>query len=181
MIKIPRKTCYTRKPFQSYQNSRNLGYQNKRIKRFRNCLPYWSTNFRDRKYFFQLNLVFIADSHMVSVFYSWIWYLSPTVFVPDFFENTILRLEAVNGTVLQEKCVPEFLILLNFASFTGKHLCWSHVLIEPSGLQLYLKVPPTQVASCKICEIFKKIYFEENLWTTASETSSNFTWTAPFW
>ena len=78
MIKIPRKTCYTRKPFQSYQNSRNLGYQNKRIKRFRNCLPYWSTNFRDRKCFFsvesgiyrwqshgfgflQLNLVFIAD------------------------------------------------------------------------------------------------------------------------
>ena len=31
----------------------------------------------------------------------------------------------------------------------------------------------TEVFSCGICEIVKKTYFEENLWTTASKTCSN--------
>ena len=41
-------------------------------------------------------------------------------------------------------------VLKNFANFTGKHLCWSLFLIET----------PTQVFSCKICEIFKNFFLQ---------------------
>ena len=34
-------------------------------------------------------------------------------------------------------------------------MLWSLFLINPEGLQLYLKEAPTQVFSCKICDIFK--------------------------
>ena len=39
----------------------------------------------------------------------------------------------------------------NFTNFTGKDLCCGVFLINPEGLQLYLKETPTQVFSCKIC------------------------------
>ena len=39
---------------------------------------------------------------------------------------------------------------------------------------------PTQGFSCRIWEIFKSIYFEENLRTVTSETYSNLTKTTPF-
>ena len=47
---------------------------------------------------------------------------------------------------LQKSC------LKNFVIFSGTHL-------RPSGLQLYYKETPTQVVSCKICEIFKSTFF----------------------
>ena len=37
--------------------------------------------------------------------------------------------------------------------FTGKHLCWSLVLIK------YLKEIPTQVFSCEYYEMFKNTFF----------------------
>ena len=42
---------------------------------------------------------------------------------------------------------------------------------SPSGLQLYYKETPTQVFFSEYCEIFKNIYFEKHLWTTASVNS----------
>ena len=36
-------------------------------------------------------------------------------------------------------------------------------------VELYEKETPTQVFSCKYCEIFKTIYFEVHLRTAASE------------
>ena len=45
--------------------------------------------------------------------------------------------------------------LENFTKLTGKHLFQSLFLIW-------------QMLSCKICEIFKNIFFTEHLWTTAS-------------
>ena len=44
--------------------------------------------------------------------------------------------------------------LKNFAIFTGKHLCWNLFLLK---LQAWR--PPTQVFSCKYCEIFKSTCF----------------------
>ena len=40
-------------------------------------------------------------------------------------------------------------------------------LINPEGLQLYLKETPTQVFSCKLCDIFKNAYFEEHVRTAS--------------
>ena len=44
----------------------------------------------------------------------------------------------------------------NFATFTGKHLCWSL-------LKLYQKETLPQAFSCKYRAILKKTYFEEDL------------------
>ena len=49
-----------------------------------------------------------------------------------------------------------------FANFIGKHLCWS------AFNKVCEKKTPTQVSSCEVSEIFKNIYFEERMWTTAS-------------
>ena len=46
-----------------------------------------------------------------------------------------------------------------FAKFTGKHLCQSLLFNKKQTL--------AQVFSCKFCEIFKKTFFTEHLWTTA--------------
>ena len=40
------------------------------------------------------------------------------------------------------------------------------------GLQLYSKETPAQVFSWEYCQIFKNNYFEEHLWTAASESFS---------
>ena len=42
--------------------------------------------------------------------------------------------------------------------------------VEGLGLQLYSKETPTQMLSCKICDIFKNTYFEEHLRMSASVT-----------
>ena len=39
---------------------------------------------------------------------------------------------------------------------TGKHLCWSLLLIRPSGLQHYQKETSAQVFSCDILRIFEE-------------------------
>ena len=61
-------------------------------------------------------------------------------------------------------------VLKNFASFTGKHPCWSLFLIKLQAFRVatLLKETPTQVFSSEICEIFKNTYFEEFLRMTAS-------------
>ena len=109
--------------------------------------------------FFQLNLVFIAKSHTG-------------------FRSGILWKYALKLRSSHWNCSVRIGVLKYFANFTGKYLCSSLFLTESSGLQLFKKVSPIQVFSCGICENFKNSYFEENLWTTASETCSNFT--SPF-
>ena len=52
-------------------------------------------------------------------------------------------------------------------NFTGKGVCCGVSLINPEGLQLYLKETPRQEFSCKICDIFKNVYFEEHLRTAS--------------
>ena len=46
--------------------------------------------------------------------------------------------------------------------FTEKRLCWS------KAFNFIKKDTPTQVFSCKYCEIFKNTYFEEYLQTATS-------------
>ena len=53
-------------------------------------------------------------------------------------------------------------VLKNYANLTGKHLCWI-------DLQLYEKETPTQVFSCKICEIFMNTFFYRISPVAASE------------
>ena len=112
--------------------------------------------------FFQLNLVFIAKSC--------------TRFHPGVLWKYELKVRSSHWSFSVKIGVLKY-----FANFTGKHLCWSLFLTESSGLQLFKKVFPTQVFSFGIFENFKNTYFEENLWTTASETCSNFTRVALFW
>ena len=118
---------------------------------------YW---FSQQKILFSAEPVFIADSR--TGFHSghfWKYDLNPSV-------------KAATGVILLKKV---FLKILQ--NFSRKHLCWSLFLLQPSELQLYEKVSPTQLFSCRICEIFKNTCFEENLRTTVSETCSNFTLT----
>ena len=51
--------------------------------------------------------------------------------------------------------------LKSFANFTGKHLCWSLFLktLQTCRLATLLKKTPTQVFFCKVCEIFKNLFF----------------------
>ena len=63
--------------------------------------------------------------------------------------------------------------LKNFAILTGKHLCWSLFLIKLK-LQAFrpatlLKRDSNTDVSCEYCEMFKNIYFEGYMQTTASE------------
>ena len=52
-------------------------------------------------------------------------------------------------------------VIKNFATFAGKHLCWSLFLIILS----YQRETPTQVFSCENCKIFKtSFFFIEDLW-----------------
>ena len=55
--------------------------------------------------------------------------------------------------------------LKNLAILTEKHFCW-RLFWSPEGLQLYLKETPTQVFSCKYCEIFNKavLFIEHIRW-----------------
>ena len=43
-------------------------------------------------------------------------------------------------------------------------------LIFPSQLYLKRDSNTTQVYYCKICQVFKNVFFKEHLWATASET-----------
>ena len=62
-------------------------------------------------------------------------------------------------------------VLMNFANFTGKHLCESLFLIklEAWGLQLYLKRDPVQLFSYEFCEISKNTFFKRTPPVAASE------------
>ena len=52
-------------------------------------------------------------------------------------------------------------VLKNFANFTGKQLRWNFFMTKLKALSpaTLLKKTPTQVFSCKICEIFKNTFF----------------------
>ena len=62
------------------------------------------------------------------VFFSWIWYL--LMIVAPAFAPTPLKTRVKNlKSSLRNSSVKKG-VLRNFAHFTGKHLCWSIILIE---------------------------------------------------
>ena len=69
------------------------------------------------------------------------------------------------------RCSVKKGVLKNFTNFTGKNLCWSLLLIKLQfwGPETLFKKTSTQVLSCVICKIFKNNYFQEHLWSTASQ------------
>ena len=62
------------------------------------------------------------------------------------------------------------IVLKNFAIFTGKHLCWSLLLIDLRTWRpaTFLKRNSNTEFSREYCKIFKSTYFDKNLRTTAS-------------
>ena len=74
--------------------------------------------------------------------------------------------EAAAGDSLENKVFLEFLQIS-----LGKNMCLSLFLkiLEFWGPTTLLKKTPTQVFSCQIYKLFKKNYFEEHLWTSASK------------
>ena len=59
-------------------------------------------------------------------------------------------------------------VFLKISQISQEKACVVESLFNKSeGLQLYLKETPTQVFSCKICDIFKNAYFEEHLQTAS--------------
>ena len=59
-------------------------------------------------------------------------------------------------------------VLLSFAKFTGKHLCWSLLLTKVAGWRpanFLIEGTPAQVFSCELCEIFQNTYFVGRLHT----------------
>ena len=72
-----------------------------------------------------------------------------------------------------QKCSIKKAIINNFAKFTGKHLCWSLLLLKLKAFRsaTLLKENPTLMFFCKYCEIFKNVYFEKHLQTTAFANS----------
>ena len=65
-------------------------------------------------------------------------------------------------------------VLKNLRNFTRKPLRWSLCLIKFQVFRpmTLLKETPTQVFSCEILQVFKKIYFGKHLQTTASALPS---------
>ena len=57
-------------------------------------------------------------------------------------------------------------VFRNFTKFTGKHL-WESLNFVGEPI-LFKKETLAQVFSCEFCEISKKAFFTEHLWTTAS-------------
>ena len=67
-------------------------------------------------------------------------------------------------------------VLKNLAKIEGKHMCWSLFWIKLQALRpaTLLKSDSTIGAFCEFCEIFKKTYFVEYLWTAPFVQMQNF-------
>ena len=63
-------------------------------------------------------------------------------------------------------------VLANFAKFTAK-IC-ARLKLQASDWNCVKKQTLTEEFSCELCEIFKNIFFTEQLWTTASRYSSKY-------
>ena len=63
------------------------------------------------------------------------------------------------------RCSIEKAVLKNFTIFTGKHLCWSIILIKLQAQRpaTLLNKTPTRVFPCGYYEVFKNTYLEENM------------------
>ena len=101
-----------------------------------------------RKQFFQLNLVFNADSC--------------TGFCSELLYKQELNLRSSHWNSSVKKGV-----LRKFSNFTGKHLCWSLFLIEvflqisQISQENTKKEIPAEMFSCEFCEISHNIFFKE--------------------
>ena len=114
---------------------------------------------RGSKYFFRLNLVFIADSDT--------GYCSELLWKH---ELNVIRSSHWNSSVKKD-------VFRNFASFTGRQLCWSLFLIE---LQTFRPAALLEIDSNT--DVFLWNLQDHLIWslrTPASETCS-FTWTSLF-
>ena len=81
------------------------------------------------------------------------------IFRPSLFRVVLFFYISVYGSN-HRRCSVKKDVLENFANYTGKHLCWSLLL---------LKGDSNLGAFCEICEFFKSPYFEERLRTAPSE------------
>ena len=69
--------------------------------------------------------------------------------------------------------------LKNFATFTGKQLCWNLFLIKLQSWRtatLVKKKTPTRVFSCEYYEIFKNTNFEKHLRMAATTPVNDCSW-----
>ena len=65
-------------------------------------------------------------------------------------------------------------VLKNFSIFTGKHLCWSLFLLKLQAWRLAtLLKRHSKVFFCEYCKVFKRSYFEEYQWATASNRKTS--------
>ena len=62
-----------------------------------------------------------------------------------------------------QKCSMKKGVLINFAKFTGKHMCQSLFFRKVAGLRLRHRCFPVN-----FCEIFKSIFLREHLWMIES-------------
>ena len=94
--------------------------------------------------------------------------------LPIFFEKYLVRNIEWLERSRHRKCSVKKMFL-NFANCTGKHLCYSLFLIKLQVFRpaTYEKEIPTKVFSCEICETFKNPYSEEQLRTTASNSTAH--------
>ena len=71
------------------------------------------------------------------------------------------------------RCPVKKGVLKNFAIFTGKHLCWSLLLIKSQAFSLatFIRRDSNKVFSCKYYEILRSTLLEEHMRTAASEAN----------
>ena len=146
------------KNFAIFTGKHNAG---RRRPPFAEHLRWLLLNFCGSKYFFQQNVVFIADSH--------------TGFCSELLWKHELNVRRSHWNFSVKKGV-----FRNFTNFTGKHLCWSLFLIE---LQTFRPAALLKRDSKTGVLLWNLQNFNEHLiWslrTPSSETCS-FTWTSLF-
>ena len=113
---------------------------------------------RCSKYFFQLNLVFIADSH--------------TCFCAELLWRHELNVRSSHRNSSVKKGVFK-----NFASFTGRQLCWSLFLIELQTVR-----PAALLEIDSNTDVFLWNLQDHLVWSLRTPTSEtcSFTWTPLF-
>ena len=146
------------KTISSQQNSKNLEYYNKRIKKFRNYLPHWGTGFRDNKYFFSAeSCIYRWPSHRFS------FQTLRKIWVKRQKQPLWKKVFLATLQILQKNTSDEFSFKQSLEDCNFIKKCLRHGFFQ------------------WICKIFKNTYFEEHMRATASEASLNFCKIALYW
>ena len=96
-------------------------------------------------------------------FYSISYFFRDTLPFETIFTKEVARMCLQKRRNSYRRCSIRKGVLKNFTNFTENNC------VGVSFLQLYYKETPTQVSFLEYCKIFKTTYFEEHLWTTASD------------